>query len=86
MQQKMLDFDIEDDNNVLQVKISLADVTKELQGEEKTKVTMECVKFIVYEQAEEVNEEWVGPKGRANSWMKSSLVCTRRHHQKYWRR
>lgn len=61
MEQKMLDFDLEDDN-VLQVKISLAEITKELQGEEKTKVTMDVLKYIVYEQAEEVNEDWVGVK------------------------
>jgi len=62
MEQKMLDFDIEEDNNVLQVKISLAEISKELQGEEKTKVTMDVLKYIVFEQAEEVNEEWVGVK------------------------
>ena len=61
MEQKMLDFDLQDDN-CLHVNVSLADVTKELEGEEKTKVTMDVLKYIVYEQAEEVNEEWVGVK------------------------
>lgn len=58
MEQKMLDFDIENDN-LLQVKVSIADVTKDLKGEENTKVTMQVLKYIVSEQAEEVNEEWV---------------------------
>lgn len=59
MQQKMLDFDIVESENVLQVKLSLAEITKELVGEENTKVTMQDVKYIVSEQAEEVNEAWV---------------------------
>lgn len=62
MEQKMLDFDLEPDNQI-QVKISLAEVTKDMPaGPEKTKVTMDVLKYIVYEQAEEVNEEWVGVK------------------------
>lgn len=58
MQDKMLDFDIME-SNVLPVQLSLATMTRELQGDEKAKVTMQILKFIVNEQAEEVNEDWI---------------------------
>lgn len=58
MQDKMLDFDISDDEE-LKVTISLAEYTTGLSVEDKSKVTMEILKYMVYEAAEEVNEEWV---------------------------
>ena len=63
MEQQMLDFDIATDP-VLKVKVSLASKTSQLSEEEKLKekVTMEVLKYIVYEQAEEINEEWIAHK------------------------
>lgn len=63
MEQQMLDFDIAPDP-VLKVKIDLASKTSQLSEEEKLtgKVTMEVLKYIVYEQAEEINEEWIAHK------------------------
>jgi len=61
MNQKMLDFDLAPDPT-LQVSISLAKHTQKLTESEKPKVTMEVLKYIVYEQAEEVNDEWIAHK------------------------
>ena len=59
MQEKMLDFEKRDSDNVLPVQLSLANMTRELRGDETAKVTMQILKFIVNEQAEEVNEDWI---------------------------
>lgn len=62
MEQKMLDFDLDKDENCVKVRLELANITRVLRGEEKARVTMQVLKYIVYEQAEEVNEEWVACK------------------------
>ena len=61
MEQKMLDFDIAPED-VLKVPLSLPEYTSSLSPEDKPKVTMEILKYMVYEAAEEVNEEWVAHK------------------------
>ena len=63
MEQEMLDFDISPET-VLKVKVDVASKLALLSPEEKQsgRVSMEILKFIVYEQAEEVNEEWIAHK------------------------
>jgi hypothetical protein len=63
MEQKMLDFDIAPEVQ-LKVKLDLAGKIRLLAEDEKQsgKVTMEVLKYIVYEAAEEVNEEWIAHK------------------------
>ena len=61
MEQKMLDFDIAPDVS-MKIQVKLSDHTKQVQETDKGKVTMEVLKYIVYEQAEEVNEEWIAHK------------------------
>ena len=61
MEQKMLDFDISP-NVSIKIQVKLSDHTKKVQESDKEKVTMEVLKYIVYEQAEEVNEEWIAHK------------------------
>eukprot|EP00934_Nitzschia_sp_Nitz4_P006708 Nitzschia sp. Nitz4//scaffold255_size41878//10719//11966//NITZ4_007400-RA/size41878-processed-gene-0.10-mRNA-1//1//CDS//3329544356//6698//frame0 len=63
MEQEMLDFDIASEG-VLKVQIDLPAKLRRLLPEEKQsgRVTMEVLKYIVYEQAEEVNEEWIAYK------------------------
>mmetsp|Transcript_27422 Transcript_27422/g.64268 ORF Transcript_27422/g.64268 Transcript_27422/m.64268 type:complete len:488 (+) Transcript_27422:278-1741(+) len=61
MEQKMLDFDISDEVS-MKVFVRLADHTKKVREEDKGRITMEILKYIVYEQAEEVNEEWIAHK------------------------
>lgn len=61
MEQKMLDFDIAPDVSI-KIPVKLSDHTKRVQESDKGKVTMEVLKYIVYEQAEEVNEEWIAHK------------------------
>ena len=61
MEQKMLDFDIAPDMS-MKVPVKLSDHTKRVQESDKDKITMEVLKYIVYEQAEEVNEEWIAHK------------------------
>lgn len=61
MEQKMLDFDIAPDVS-MNIEVKLSDHTKKVQEADKGKITMEVLKYIVYEQAEEVNEEWIAHK------------------------
>lgn len=61
LEQEMLDFDLASDV-VYRKKINLADTTRVLSDDDKGRVTMDVLKYIVYEQAEEVNEEWVAHK------------------------
>jgi len=60
-QDTMLDFDISPEQ-VLKVPISLKETTEGLPESEKPKVTMDILKYMVYEAAEEVNDEWVAVK------------------------
>jgi hypothetical protein len=47
----------------IKIPISLADLTREMSSiEEKEKVTISVLKYIVYEQVEEINQEWVAAK------------------------
>jgi hypothetical protein len=59
MQDKMLDFDMAEDDEVIQVTVTLSEHTAGLSSDDRAKVTMEVLKYMVYEAAEEVNEEWV---------------------------
>ncbi|OEU22421.1 hypothetical protein FRACYDRAFT_223442 [Fragilariopsis cylindrus CCMP1102] len=61
MEQKMLDFDIADDVS-MKVDIKLSDHSKKVQDVDKGKMSMDVLKYIVYEQAEECNEEWIAHK------------------------
>ena len=61
MEQKMLDFDVSAESE-LRVPISLAEYVKGLSDDDKSRVTMEVLKYMVYEAAEEVNEEWIAHK------------------------
>jgi hypothetical protein len=47
----------------IKIPISLAELTREISSiEEKEKVTISVLKYIVYEQVEEINQEWVATK------------------------
>jgi hypothetical protein len=59
MQDKMLDFDMAEDEEVVQVTVSLSEHTAGLSADDRAMVTMEVLKYMVYEAAEEVNEEWI---------------------------
>lgn len=61
-QTKMLDFDMDEDATVLRVPISLAEYVRIAHPSEQSKITMEVLKYMVYEAAEEVNEEWIAYK------------------------
>lgn len=63
MEQEMLDFDISPES-VLKVKIDVSSKLRQMSEEEQQtgRVTVDILKYIVYEQAEEVNEEWVAYK------------------------
>lgn len=63
VEQKMLDFSKDVTQTCLKVPISLSDVVRELPIEQKQSVTMDVLKYVVYEQAEEVGEDkWVAAK------------------------
>jgi hypothetical protein len=59
---KMLNFDLSDED-VLRIPIVLKDYVQHVSDDDdKLTITMEILKYIVYEAAEEVNEEWVAHK------------------------
>jgi len=58
MEQKMLDFDISPEMST-KISVKIGDQTKKVRDPDKGNITMEVLKYIVYEQAEEVNEEWI---------------------------
>lgn len=61
MEQKMLDFDIAPDQ-VLTIHVKLSDHVRGVVEADRGNVSVEVLKYIVYEQAEEVNEEWIAYK------------------------
>jgi hypothetical protein len=61
MEQQMLDFDISAASE-LKVALSLAKYQVGLTDTDKARVTMEILKYMVYEAAEEVNEAWIALK------------------------
>jgi hypothetical protein len=61
MQDKMLDFDMAPEE-VLKVPIQLSEHTACLSEQDRTKVTMDILKYMVYEAAEDVNDEWIAHK------------------------
>jgi hypothetical protein len=61
MQDKMLDFDLIDDV-VTKIKVSVNEQSAGLPASDKANVKMEVLKYMVYEAAEEVNEEWIAFK------------------------
>jgi hypothetical protein len=48
--------------NITQVNISLSALVKEVPLNERDKVTMDILKYIVYEQVEETNDGWIAAK------------------------
>ncbi|KAL7581647.1 hypothetical protein ACA910_022196 [Epithemia clementina (nom. ined.)] len=73
MEAKMLDFD-ESPDQELRVTLSLPEYTANLSDAEKPKITMEILKYMVYEAAEEVNEEWVAHK-EPSEFMDEAVLC-----------
>ena len=61
MEQKMLDFDISAESE-MKVPLSLSKYTAGLSEADLPMVTMEILKYMVYEATEEVNEEWIAHK------------------------
>ena len=56
--EKFLDFDIAPEDSI-KIHIKLSDHSKKVQEADKGSITMEVLQYIVYEQAEEINEEWI---------------------------
>mmetsp|Transcript_3878 Transcript_3878/g.10983 ORF Transcript_3878/g.10983 Transcript_3878/m.10983 type:complete len:426 (+) Transcript_3878:168-1445(+) len=63
VEQKMLDFRNDVSQTCLKVPISLVTVVSDLPPEQKQSVTIDVLKYVVYEQAEEVGEDkWVAAR------------------------
>ena len=63
VEQKLLDFQQDPNTNMVKIRGSLASITKDLSNEQKGNVTMDVIKYIVYEQAEEIGEDkWIAAK------------------------
>ena len=74
MQDKMLNFDLDQGEEKLEVKLSVGEHTAGLSVEDKSRVTMEILKYMVYEAAEEVNEEWVAHK-EPSEFMDEAIIA-----------
>ncbi|GKY98360.1 hypothetical protein MPSEU_000793600 [Mayamaea pseudoterrestris] len=61
MQQRMLDFELAPDE-CTRIELSLPEYIAGLNDDEKPRVTMDVLKYMVYEAAEEVDEEWIAYK------------------------
>jgi hypothetical protein len=61
-QKTMLNFDLAEEETTLRVPIVMNDHTAGLTESEAAQVTMEILKYMIYEAAEEVNEEWIAHK------------------------
>ena len=61
MEEEMLDFD-SCGEVVLKVDIVLSEMQKGLNDADKARITMEVLKYIVFEAAEECNEDWIAHK------------------------
>jgi hypothetical protein len=61
MQQKMLDFELSADET-MSVELSLPTYTCNLAHDDKARVTMDILKYMVYEAAEEINDQWIAHK------------------------
>lgn len=61
MEQEMLDFDSCGEVE-FKTRIVLSESQKGLNDEDKARITMDVLKYIVYEAAEECNEEWIANK------------------------
>jgi len=62
MEEKMMAFDENEHETVVKVQLVASKEQAGLSEEDKARVSMETLKFMVYEAAEEVNEEWVAYK------------------------
>jgi hypothetical protein len=73
MEDEMLDFDTCGEG-VLKIKIVLADMQKGLSDEDKARITMKAMEYIVSEAAEECNENWITHK-EASEFMDECVVA-----------
>jgi len=63
VEQKLLDFKQDVTLTCLKVPVSIGDVTRDLPLDQKQSVTMDILKYVVYEQAEEVGEDrWIAAR------------------------
>lgn len=67
---QMLDFDLSPQESI-QIPIVLTKITQDLQ--DKAAVTMDVLKYMVYEAAEEVNDEWIAYK-EPNGFMDEIVI------------
>lgn len=73
-EQKLLDF--KQDLSLTQIKlpVSIAEITKNLDSDQKRNVTMDVLKYIVYEQTEEIGEDkWIAAK-EASDYMDEVII------------
>eukprot|EP00978_Attheya_sp_CCMP212_P046976 scaffold421175_cov51-Attheya_sp.AAC.3 len=62
MEQRLLDFK-QSQTTSIKINVSLAKITSDLPNDQKGNITMDVLKYVVYEQAEEIGEdEWVASK------------------------
>ena len=75
MEQKLLDFQRDATSNIIKISICIASITKDLSIEQKGNVTMDILKYIVYEQAEEIGEDkWVAAK-EPSEFMDEAMIA-----------
>eukprot|EP00594_Rhizosolenia_setigera_P015916 CAMPEP_0178972982 /NCGR_PEP_ID=MMETSP0789-20121207/21413_1 /TAXON_ID=3005 /ORGANISM="Rhizosolenia setigera, Strain CCMP 1694" /LENGTH=428 /DNA_ID=CAMNT_0020660685 /DNA_START=36 /DNA_END=1323 /DNA_ORIENTATION=- len=77
IEQKLLDFKNNLSQNVIEIPITLSQITSMLVGEEKLKVSMDVLKYIVYEQSEEIGEglNWIAAKKSSEFFIDEAIIC-----------
>jgi hypothetical protein len=71
----MLDFDVAEDDEVLKVPIRLSEHTAFLSEQDRTKVTMYDLKWIVHEEAENTNTERIAHMEPAESTADEAVIA-----------
>ena len=75
MEQEMLDFDSCNGEVVLRVPIVLQDMQRGLVTDaDKARITMETMKYIVIEAAEECNEDWIAHR-EPSEFVDECVIC-----------
>lgn len=77
IEQKLLDFKNNLSQNVIEIPVTLSKITSMLVGEDKLKVSMDVLKYIVYEQSEEIGEglNWIAAKKSSEFFIDEAIIC-----------
>jgi hypothetical protein len=75
MEQRLLDFKHSEATTSIKINVSLPKIVSDLPNDQKGNITMDVLKYVVYEQAEEIGEdEWVASK-EPSEFMDEAIIA-----------